>query len=61
MEHPSRVALPAARGRQRVRDGYSFERMVREFERIYLEVLEEAARRPRPRGGAPVRRASGEV
>jgi glycosyltransferase involved in cell wall biosynthesis len=39
MDDPERLAALGEQGRRRMRDDYSFERMVREFERIYLEVL----------------------
>jgi glycosyltransferase involved in cell wall biosynthesis len=57
MDGPGRAALLAARGRERVRERYSFERMVREFERVYTEVLEEPARGPRSRSLVGGRRA----
>jgi glycosyltransferase involved in cell wall biosynthesis len=47
MDDPARAAALGARGRWRVQDEYGFEHMVRDFERIYTEVLEEWARHPR--------------
>lgn len=46
MDDPGLAAALSACGRARVREQYGFERMVEDFERVYEEVLDEAARRP---------------
>jgi glycosyltransferase involved in cell wall biosynthesis len=42
-DDPARAAATGAAGRSRVRDNYTFSRMVRRIEGIYTAVLEEAA------------------
>ena len=61
MDDPQRLASLGEQGRRRVRDEYSFERMVREFERIYLEVLGVAVSRAGLGGRVSVGRSSGGV
>jgi glycosyltransferase involved in cell wall biosynthesis len=59
IDDPGRAELIGARGRERVREKFGFDRMVREFERIFQEVVEEAAGAPRYGVGAGVRRRLG--
>jgi len=51
MDDSERAAALGARGRRRVQEEYGFQHMVRNFERIYGEALEEWARRPRRAAG----------
>jgi glycosyltransferase involved in cell wall biosynthesis len=53
MDDPGRAASLGACGRERVRDKYGFDRMVRDFERVFEEALAERTKQSRwfPRAG----------
>jgi glycosyltransferase involved in cell wall biosynthesis len=58
-DDPEEARAIGERGRERVRERYGFSRMVREFEEVFEQVVEQAAREPRHRWAVGARRRAG--